>query len=194
MAQTEQLGVATRAAGLELAPRLAVYRNIWAGGGSTRRCFPFALRRADGEGLAHEDRWAAGARAPIPFVPQDALRRHARRARRGRARAALLRPRAGGTARLRGRRPPSTKVCGDDVTHVVTRNVNFTNVCYFRCGFCAFSKGKLAEDLRGKPYLVPVEEIARRAERGRAAASRSASRAGITPAFTGDTYREICEA
>src|SRR5437763_1747686 len=41
------------------------------------------------------------------------------------------------------------EVCGDSVTYVVTRNINYTNVCYFRCGFCAFSKGKLAANLRG---------------------------------------------
>ena len=38
---------------------------------------------------------------------------------------------------------------GDDVTYVVNRNINYTNVCYFRCQFCAFSKGKLSENLRG---------------------------------------------
>src|SRR5204863_199204 len=51
---------------------------------------------------------------------------------------------------------------GDAVTYVVTRNIQYTNVCYFRCGFCAFSKGKLAANLRGEPYLVPHEEIVRR--------------------------------
>ena len=54
------------------------------------------------------------------------------------------------------------EVCGDEVTYVVTRNIQYTNVCYFRCGFCAFSKGKLAENLRGPAYLVPMEEIVRR--------------------------------
>ena len=54
------------------------------------------------------------------------------------------------------------EVNGDTVTYVVTRNINYTNVCYFRCGFCAFSKGKLAANLRGRPYLVPVDEIVRR--------------------------------
>jgi FO synthase len=86
------------------------------------------------------------------------------------------------------------EVCGDTVTYVVTRNVNYTNVCYFRCGFCAFSKGRLAANLRGLPYLVPLEEIARRAreawERG---AVELCLQGGIHPAFTGDTYAEICE-
>ena len=86
-------------------------------------------------------------------------------------------------------------VCGDDVTYVVTRNINYTNVCYFRCGFCAFSKGRLAENLRGAPYLVPVHEIVRRSheawERG---AVEVCLQGGIHPAFTGDTYAEICVA
>ena len=51
---------------------------------------------------------------------------------------------------------------GDRVTYVVCRNINYTNVCYFRCGFCAFSKGKLAENLRGPAYLLSVDEVARR--------------------------------
>ena len=87
------------------------------------------------------------------------------------------------------------EVNGDTVTYVVTRNVNYTNVCYFRCGFCAFSKGRLAANLRGRPYLVPPEEIARRAgeawERG---AVEICLQGGIHPSFTGDFYAEVCEA
>jgi FO synthase len=77
----------------------------------------------------------------------------------------------------------------------VTRNINYTNVCYFRCGFCAFSKGKLAENLRGPAYLVPLEEIVRRCreawERG---AVEVCLQGGIHPAFTGDYYLEVCKA
>ena len=86
-------------------------------------------------------------------------------------------------------------VCGDTVSYVVTRNINYTNVCYFRCGFCAFSKGKLAENLRGKPYLVPLDEIVRRCheawERG---AVEVCLQGGIHPGFTGDYYAQVCEA
>jgi FO synthase len=86
-------------------------------------------------------------------------------------------------------------VCGDTVTYVVTRNINYTNVCYFRCGFCAFSKGKLAENLRGRPYLVPMDEIVRRCreawDRG---AVEVCLQGGIHPGFTGDYYVEVCEA
>jgi FO synthase len=87
------------------------------------------------------------------------------------------------------------EICGDNVTYVVTRNINYTNVCYFRCGFCAFSKGRLAANLRGRPYLLPVEEIVRRTveawERG---AVEVCLQGGIHPGFTGETYLEICRA
>ena len=84
------------------------------------------------------------------------------------------------------------EVCGDEVTYVVTRNIQYTNVCYFRCGFCAFSKGKLAANLRGEPYLVPHGEIVRRCveawERG---ATEVCLQGGIHPAFTGTYYEEV---
>ena len=54
------------------------------------------------------------------------------------------------------------EVNGDTVTYVVNRNINYTNVCYFRCRFCAFSKGKLSENLRGAPYDLDLDEVARR--------------------------------
>ena len=65
--------------------------------------------------------------------------------------------------RLRGRRRAAREVNGDVISYVVTRNINYTNVCYFKCQFCAFSKGKLSENLRGRPYTLPLDEIARRA-------------------------------
>ncbi|MBA3717118.1 MAG: bifunctional FO biosynthesis protein CofGH, partial [Actinobacteria bacterium] len=87
------------------------------------------------------------------------------------------------------------EVNGDTVTYVVTRNINYTNVCYFRCGFCAFSKGKLAENLRGRPYLVPLDEIVRRSreawERG---AVEVCLQGGIHPGFTGVFYLDVCRA
>ncbi len=87
------------------------------------------------------------------------------------------------------------EVSGDEVTYVVTRNINYTNVCYFKCGFCAFSKGKLAENLRGPAYVVPLEEIVRRCheawDRG---AVEVCLQGGIHPGFDGDYYAEICAA
>jgi len=194
--ELERLGAATRAAGLELAPRLAVYPEYLGGEWVDPAVLPSALRRADGEGLARDDRWAAGMQAPIPFVLRDALPVDTRDelgedeiVRLFSARGEEAQRVFAAADRLR------REVCGDEVTYVVTRNVNYTNVCYFRCGFCAFSKGKLAENLRGKPYLVPVEEIARRAEEAWARGGvEICLQGGIHPAFTGETYLEICEA
>jgi FO synthase len=53
-------------------------------------------------------------------------------------------------------------VNGDTVTYVVNRNINYTNVCYFKCQFCAFSKGKLSENLRGRPYDLDLTRSQRR--------------------------------
>ena len=86
------------------------------------------------------------------------------------------------------------EVCGDDVTYVVTRNIQYTNVCYFRCGFCAFSKGKLAKNLAGRRTSCPTTEIARRVreawERG---ATEVCLQGGIHPSFTGDYYAGVIE-
>jgi FO synthase len=109
---------------------------------------------------------------------------------------ALLRARgAACRAVLRAADDLRREVCGDTVTYVVTRNVNYTNVCYFRCGFCAFSKGRLAANLRGAPYLVPLDEIARRAEEAwERGAVELCLQGGIHPAFTGRTYLDVCRA
>ena len=82
---------------------------------------------------------------------------------------------------------------GETVTYVVNRNINYTNVCGYRCQFCAFSKGKMSENLRGKPYVLDLDEIERRAreawDRG---ATEVCLQGGIHPAYTGETYLDIC--
>ena len=84
-------------------------------------------------------------------------------------------------------------VNGDEVTYVVNRNINYTNVCYFRCQFCAFSKGKLSENLRGAPYDLDLSEISRRSreawDRG---GTEVCMQGGIHPEYTGETYLQIC--
>ena len=86
-------------------------------------------------------------------------------------------------------------VNGNPVAYVVNRNINYTNVCYFRCQFCAFSKGKLSANLRGRPYDLALEEIQRRSqeawERG---ATEVCLQGGIHPDYTGATYLAICRA
>ncbi len=243
----ERLREATEAAGLELAPRLAVYPEYvadldeWA----DPNVAPAILRHSDASGLAREDPWHAGSAVPPPAgllsrgpecredpppllqtVPAKSARvsngtapilgqsiHSGRNGHGSPVERALTRSAAGReldeddlTALFEARGRDFRAVTqaaddlrretnGDTVSYVVTRNVNYTNVCYFRCGFCAFSKGKLAANLRGAPYLVPVDEIARRAreawERG---ATEICLQGGIHPAFTGETYLEIVAA
>ena len=84
---------------------------------------------------------------------------------------------------------------GDVVRYVVNRNINYTNVCYFRCKFCAFSKGKLSENLRGNPYDLGIDEISRRVEEAwERGATEVCMQGGIHPDYTGETYLAICEA
>jgi FO synthase len=81
------------------------------------------------------------------------------------------------------------KVNGDTVTYVVNRNINYTNVCSYACSFCAFSKGKLHDHLRGRPYDLALDEIARRTEEAwQRGATEVCLQGGIHPAYTGDTY------
>ena len=87
------------------------------------------------------------------------------------------------------------RVSGDVVRYVVNRNINYTNICYFKCQFCAFSKGKLSENLRGAPYDLDHDEIIRRAQeawdRG---ATEVCMQGGIHPDYTGRNYLDILHA
>src|SRR5262249_49750619 len=87
------------------------------------------------------------------------------------------------------------EVSGDVISYVVTRNINYTNICYFKCQFCAFSKGKMSENLRGRPYDLALDEVAHRV---REAWSRGATevcmQGGIHPSYTGAKYLDICAA
>jgi FO synthase len=194
-----RLRAATEAAGSELAARLPIYPEYvadlerWA----DPRIAQEIRKHADADGLARDDRWAAGSTAALPPLPdlaaplpldgreldEDEITRLFEA--RGRDLAAVVAA-ADGLRR---------EVSGDVVTYVVTRNINYTNVCYFRCGFCAFSKGKLAANLRGAPYVVPLEEIVRRCheawDRG---AVEVCLQGGIHPSFTGEYYLDVVRA
>jgi FO synthase len=82
---------------------------------------------------------------------------------------------------------------GDDVTYVVNRNINYTNICLYRCTFCAFSKGRSHAALRGPAYVMDLEEIGRRVDEAwRRGATEVCMQGGIHPTFNGNTYLEIC--
>ncbi len=84
---------------------------------------------------------------------------------------------------------------GDVVTYVVNRNINYTNQCYFRCGFCAFSKGPRSLNLREDPYLMTVPQVVERSvEAWNRGATEVCLQGGIHPEFTGDFYVTVVEA
>ena len=87
------------------------------------------------------------------------------------------------------------RTVGDDVTFVVNRNINYTNQCYFKCGFCAFSKGPRSLDLRGEPYLMSIDEVVERSvEAWESGATEVCLQGGIHPEFTGQFYIDLVTA
>ncbi|TMK68616.1 MAG: 7,8-didemethyl-8-hydroxy-5-deazariboflavin synthase subunit CofH [Actinobacteria bacterium] len=192
----ERLRAATESRGLQLAQRLPVYPEWIDDAWIDAQVMPTVLRASDASGLAREDGWSPGEVEGVPFVPRAALPVDSRDelgedelvrlfAARGPERDRIF---AAADALRRD-------VCGDEVSYVVTRNIQYTNVCYFRCGFCAFSKGKLAANLRGAPYLVPHAEIVRRVREAWArGATEVCLQGGIHPAFTGEYYESVVRA
>ncbi len=87
------------------------------------------------------------------------------------------------------------RAVGDVVTYVQNRNINYTNVCTFKCRFCGFSKGPLSLNLRGAPYLLTLDDIAERAvEAAEAGATEVCLQGGIHPDFDGDYYIDVTRA
>jgi FO synthase len=163
----------------------------------------------DLEGLARDDAWASGGdTAPAILLPPPTP------ARAGGAVGAVLDGvRAGEEVDvdeivmlLGARGPELAAVCeladelrrdisGDTVTFVRNRNINYTNICTFKCRFCAFSKGPLSLNLRGDPYLLGVEEIqARVVEAVGCGATEVCLQGGIHPDFDGDYYLDVARA
>ena len=87
------------------------------------------------------------------------------------------------------------QIVGDEVTWVHNRNINYTNVCTFKCRFCGFSKGPLSLNLRGTPYLLTLDDIAERAkEAWDLGATEVTLQGGIHPDFDGDYYIDVTRA
>ncbi|MFM8528358.1 MAG: 7,8-didemethyl-8-hydroxy-5-deazariboflavin synthase CofG, partial [Ilumatobacteraceae bacterium] len=85
------------------------------------------------------------------------------------------------------------QVIGDTVTWVHNRNINYTNICTFKCKFCGFSKGPLSLNLRGKPYLLTLEDVAERVrEAWDLGATEVTLQGGIHPEFDGAYYIDVC--
>jgi FO synthase len=204
----DALARATAAAGKVLVERLAVYprfvvgKNDWIAPVLHAR----VLRLADAEGFARDGAWTPGADIAPPPMPaigpaQGSLTPILDRAARGMelsedeivtlfaARGESFREVCTAADALRA------EACGDRVSYVVTRNVNYTNVCLYRCAFCAFSKGKTHAHLRGRPYDLTLDEILRRAREAWArGAVEVCLQGGIHPDYSGETYLAICRA
>jgi len=87
------------------------------------------------------------------------------------------------------------QVVGNAITWVHNRNINYTNVCTFKCKFCGFSKGPLSLNLRGTPYLLTLDDIANRArEAWDLGATEVTLQGGIHPDFDGDYYIDVTRA
>ena len=204
----DTLAAETVKAGKVLVERLALYPDF--AGDAERwvdRSLQARVRRAsDAEGLARVDPWMPGAliepaRVPHPAGGGATLAPILARASLGRTLSeddivALFAARGADFAAVcEAADALRAAVCGDRVSYVVTRNINYTNICYFRCKFCAFSKGKLSENLRGRPYDLALEEIVRRAREAWArGAVEVCLQGGIHPDYTGETYLAICRA
>ncbi len=207
------LAAQTRSSGKELVERLAIYPAF---AKDSRRWlaprFQSAVTRAmDADGLARTDPWSPGSPASPSFADSD-FDEPARRPGSNSGVSDILarcesgiEPSEDEIVRLFSARGADlASVCraadslrsetvGDVVTYAVNRNINYTNVCSYRCQFCAFSKGKLSESLRGRPYVVDLDEIARRtAEAWDRGATEVCMQGGIHPSYTGATYRDIC--
>ena len=209
--QLRALEAATAAHGDQLLPRLAVYPEyIETLDAAQRWLDPSVLRHvlaaSDAEGYARRDAWYPGAGNPIPELARRAPRRGSFDAALTRAERSevleeseirtLLEARGAEIEALTHLADQVRRdVNGDEVTYVVNRNINYTNICYFKCQFCAFSKGKMSENLRGKPELLTIEEVVERAsEAARRGATEVCMQGGIHPSFTGDFYVELCRA
>lgn len=211
----EKLAEETAQSGKALCERLTIYPDYledysqW----TDPKIAPKILNFADASGLARSDDWEAG--AVVETLPPLAgtstphvrtgvssrLHQLTDQAQKGETLSTpeiteLFETRGDGVDHICTAADDLRKtVSGDTVTYVVTRNINYTNVCTFKCQFCAFSKGKMSENLRGKPYIVDHDEISRRAkeawDRG---ATEVCMQGGIHPAYTGQTYIDLCKA
>jgi FO synthase len=208
------LEAATRAAGKRLVERLAIYPAY---ARDTLRWVAPGLRKAvldaiDGQGLPRTDDWRPGSAGPLPAkdvhwlsgappanpsVLSGILASAQRGARLDEASIVSLFEARGEDAAAVCRAADELRadVSGDTVSYVVTRNINYTNICYFKCQFCAFSKGKLSENLRGRPYDLDMAEVQRRVvEAWNRGATEVCMQGGIHPSYTGKKYLEICAA
>jgi FO synthase len=208
----DRLREVTEARGFSLAPRLTIYPEFalrpeqW-----LSEPMRFAVQdRSDAEGLGRdpEDHWYSGGDGEPPVLIPAPLARAGGAV--GEVLAGVLMGQEVGIdeiVTLFSARGPEVaavaqvadelraRTVGDVVTWVSNRNINYTNVCTFKCRFCAFSKGPLSLNLRGAPYLLELDDITERvAEAEARGATEVCLQGGIHPSFDGDYYVEVIKA
>jgi FO synthase len=194
--------------GFHLVPRLTVYPNYI----GDRLDFldekvrPYVLAHTDAHSLARNDNWFSGSDNPPPLAPHGRVTTTRVTALLARYEPGyefevdelltLFHARGGDfNAVVELADSVRRERVGEPVSFVVNRNINYTNVCTFKCRFCAFSKGPLSLNLRGDPYLLTLDEIS---ERVREAEQRGATevclQGGIHPNFDGEYYIDVVAA
>jgi len=217
--QLDALARETAEAGKLLQQRLTIYPryNHDADTWLHQEVRRYVLKLSDGAGLAREDEWLSGHSVELPkdFFTTPPAKETQVRERSSTAVGRIL------ATSLEGARTLSVeeisalfdargsdfqavcqaadqlrlKQCGDVVTYVVNRNINYTNICTYRCNFCAFAKGRKRTEASDAPYLKSYEEIGRLTREARQrGATEVCLQGGIHPSFTGQTYLDICAA
>ncbi len=202
----DSLAEATSSAGrvlherLAIGPKFAQSPAIWLDPGLRTR----VLRSVDARGLPKIEEWVPGSGAAAPAIPVHKDNVASPRITRildaaeagdrlGPEQIVTLFEAAGddfAAVVTRADRLRKATV-GEVVTYVVNRNINYTNICSYKCGFCAFSKGSTKSE-RGAAYRLELEEIGHRAlEASCREATEVCLQGGIHPHFDGRFYLDV---
>ena len=191
--------------GFTLTPRLTVYPEFigLASEFIDAGVRPYVLAHCDASFLARDDHWFSGSDVTPPSPPVatsrtsavgDLLRRYEPGYEFNREELNSLFNARGGDFNAVVERADAlrSELVGEGVSFVINRNINYTNVCTFKCRFCAFSKGPLSLNLRGDPYLLTLDEISERVREAEAkGATEVCLQGGIHPKFDGDYYIDV---
>jgi FO synthase len=199
---------------LTIYPRYALQPHRWL----DDKVRPHVLKLADSQGLAREDGWLSGLSTDIPRWFPDLVNHPAGtsgKTVRSNLISEILEKTVSGRQELdvaeaselftargddlvavcQAADTMRRSSCGDAVSYVVNRNINYTNICTYRCNFCAFAKGRKNTPASDRPYLKGPDDVAALAhEAWLRGATEVCLQGGIHPSFTGQTYLDICGA
>lgn len=217
--QIDTLAAATKAAGKLLQERLTIYPRYLLAADSwlSPKIRPYVLKLCDGAGLGREDDWITGSSVETPaavrFQSSASVFTKKRASASNPVESILYRVESGKDlsrqeiARLFHARGEDFRAvcqaadhlreseCGDNVSYIINRNINYTNICKYRCHFCAFAKGRKRTPASDAAYLKTADEVAGLAvEAWQRGATEVCLQGGIHPHFTGQAYLDICNA